>query len=63
MTQALTQVAEARALLADELAAMGPSYRNAADSIRTGGYGNMWTAAAERALGKLLRTIPNDDPE
>lgn len=46
----------ARDLLADAIAAQGAGYRNAADSVRAGGYANFWTVAALAAIETALRT-------
>lgn len=52
---------EARQLLADKVAAQGPGWRNAADSIRSGSYGNVWTTAALAAIEEALRKGPRDE--
>lgn len=47
--------AEARNLYADAIAARGPAWRNSADSIRSGAYGNAWTEAAIVAINSALQ--------
>jgi hypothetical protein len=51
---------QARNLYADAMASQGAGYRHAADSIRTGSYGNIWTEAALSAIERALRTGPDD---
>lgn len=50
MTRESQATRAARLRLADEVAAEGPGYANAAASIRAGVWGNVWTAAAIRAI-------------
>ncbi|MEO7681789.1 MAG: hypothetical protein ABIS14_14060 [Sphingomonas sp.] len=57
------RASQARNLLADAVLAQGTGYRNAADSIRAGSYGNIWTIAAEAAIAKALQIGPDDDDE
>jgi len=54
---------QARHMFADAVQAQGPAWRNAADSIRAGNYGNAWTVAAIGAIEKALRTGADDDVE
>jgi hypothetical protein len=44
----------ARDLLADEIAAQGPAWANAASSIRGGNYANVWITAALAAIDLAL---------
>lgn len=46
--------AQAREMLAQEVAAQGPAWRNTADSIRSG-YLNVWLEPALRAIERALR--------
>jgi hypothetical protein len=48
-----------RDLYATELASRG--YPMAADSVRTGGYGNIWTVAALAAIERASRVQPDDE--
>lgn len=50
----------AREALADAVERQGPGWRNTADSIRSGSYGNVWTIAALDALERTARQ-PLDD--
>jgi len=52
--------AQARRLLADAVAAKGSAWRNAADSIRSGGYANAWIDAALVAIDAALKEGPDD---
>lgn len=52
---------QARELYADAIDAQGPRWRNTADSIRCGGYGNIWSEAALSAIERALRINPDDD--
>jgi hypothetical protein len=54
---------QARELLAAAIQAGGPEWRNAADSVRSGSWGNVWTAAALVAIDKALRTEPDSDDD
>lgn len=58
-TSALSR--RARALYADAIDAQGPRWRNTADSIRCGGYGNIWSEAALSAIERALRINPDDE--
>lgn len=52
--------ARARAAYAAKIEALGPPYRNAAESIRSG-WSNVWIDAAIKALSDVLRLVPEDD--
>jgi hypothetical protein len=52
----------ARNLLADQVEAQGPAWRNAADLIR-GGWSNVWIAPAIAAIGQALINPPEDIEE
>jgi len=55
-------VREARGRFADALVAVGgPAYARSADSIRSGGYANVWIAAGLAAIEKALREGPADE--
>lgn len=54
--------AAARSALADAIAEIGPAWRNAADSLRAGRWGNVWTEAALTALERTARQ-PLEEPE
>lgn len=51
---------DARQLYADKIEALGPAYRNAAESIRAG-WGNVWIEAGIKAVADLLRLVPSDE--
>jgi hypothetical protein len=48
------------ALLADAVRGLGPGYANAADSLATGTWANIWTVAALAAIEKALAIEPDD---
>jgi hypothetical protein len=50
----------ARDLLADQVEANGPAYRNAADSIRAG-WSNIWVQAGLAAIEGVLGRLPDED--
>lgn len=54
---------EARARYADALAALGKAWTDAADSIRSGRYGNRWTEAAIDAVEATLRNPELSEPD
>jgi len=51
----------ARAILADAIAARGPAWKPAADSVRAGTYANAWIEAAIVAVDMALDAEPDDD--
>lgn len=51
---------QAKELLAEAVEGQGPSWRNAANSIRAGGYANAWITAGLVAIEKALR-VERDD--
>lgn len=50
----------ARAAYAAKVEALGPGYRNAADSIRSG-WGNVWIEAGIAALADAFKLVPEDE--
>jgi hypothetical protein len=55
--------AEARTRFADAVAAKGRLWRDTADSIRDGRYGNHWTEAAIDAVEATLRNPELSEPD
>lgn len=53
---------QARRMMADAVAARGPSHANAAGTLRAG-YENVWITAGLDAIEAALRTGPDDEPD
>lgn len=51
----------ARDQLADALVAQGAAWKNAADSVRCGGYSNIWIKAGLAAIERNARQVQEDD--
>jgi hypothetical protein len=56
----LPAVSRARKLYAEKVEALGPPYRNVANSIRAG-WSNIWIDAGIRAVAEVLRYVPDDE--
>lgn len=59
-TAHLPAVTRARRIYADHVEALGPTYRNAANSIRAG-WSNIWIDAGIASVAEVIRLLPEDD--